>query len=284
MNTAEAIPAKRQPDRNAVPPGPKGSLIMGVMRDFNRDTLGFVTRCRDYGDVVRTRFLWVNAYFLYNPDDIESLLTTNAKSYRKAQSLRSPFFYRLVGNGLVTSEGEFWRRQRRLAQPAFHRDRVEAYARTMVSFTELMLDGWHDGQTLDAHEEMMMLTQWVVAQTLFSADVSGDSREIGEALSNIVRPFASQATLKWILDNRLPTPAHLRFNRDVRRIDRFVYRLIEERRGSREDTGDLLSMLLAAHDEDGSGMTDRQLRDELMTIFLAGHGTTAVALTRGSGG
>ncbi|MDT5268578.1 MAG: hypothetical protein QOH49_764, partial [Acidobacteriota bacterium] len=89
----------------------------------------------------------------------------------------------------------------------------------------------------------------------------------------------SQATLKWILDNRLPTPAHLRFNRDVRKIDRFVYRLIEERRASREDTGDLLSMLLRAHDEDGSGMTDRQLRDELMTIFLAGHETTALALT-----
>jgi len=98
-----------------VPPGPKGSLIMGVMREFNRDTLGFVTRLRDYGDVVHSRFLYIHAYFLYNPRDIESLLTTNAKSYHKARSLRSPFFYRLVGNGLVTSEGDFWRRQRRLA-------------------------------------------------------------------------------------------------------------------------------------------------------------------------
>ena len=136
MNTAEAIPAKRQTGRNAVPPGPKGSLIMGVMRDFNRDTLGFVTRCRDYGDVVHTRFLYVHAYFLYNPADIESLLTTNAKSYRKAQSLRSPFFYRLVGNGLVTSEGEFWRRQRRLAQPAFHRQRISSYGDVMVQYAE----------------------------------------------------------------------------------------------------------------------------------------------------
>jgi cytochrome P450 len=253
---------------------------MGNMREFNGDALGFVERCaREFGDVVRTRFLYVPALFLFHPDQIEYVLAAGSKNFIKAASLRSPFFHRLVGNGLVTSEGDFWRRQRRLAQPAFHRDRVEAYAETMVGFTGRMLAGWRDGQTLDVHEEMMLLTQQVVAQTLFSADVSGDSREIGEALGNIVRPFASQATLKWILDNRLPTPAHLRFNRDVRRIDSFVYRLIGERRASGEDTGDLLSMLLRAQDEDGSGMSDRQLRDELMTIFLAGHETTALALT-----
>ncbi|MDQ3745356.1 MAG: cytochrome P450, partial [Acidobacteriota bacterium] len=112
-----------------------------------------------------------------------------------------------------------------------------------------------------------------------SADVSTEAREIGEALSRIVRPFSSQATLKWILDNRLPTPGHLRFNRAVQKIDRFVYRIIGERRASGEDTGDLLSMLLRAQDEDGSRMTDRQLRDEVMTLFLAGHETTALALT-----
>jgi cytochrome P450 len=253
---------------------------MGNMREFNRDSLGFVERCaREFGDMVLTRFLYVPALFLFHPDHVEYVLATGSKNFIKAATLRSPFFHRLVGKGLVTSEGDFWRRQRRLAQPAFHRNRVEAYARTMVAYAERMLADWHDGRTLDAHEEMTMLTQAVVAQTLFSADVSGDSREIGEALSNIVRPFASQTTLKWILDNRLPTPGHLRFNRDVRKIDRFVYRLIEERRASGVDTGDLLSMLLGARDEDGSSMSDGQLRDELMTIFLAGHETTAVALT-----
>ncbi len=262
------------------PAGPRGGRLMGNMREFNSDALGFVERCaREFGDVVPTRFLYVPALFLFHPDHIEYVLATGSKNFIKAASLRSPFFHQLVGNGLVTSEGDFWRRQRRLAQPAFHRDRVEAYAVTMVGFAEQALARWTDGQTLDAHEEMMLLTQRVVAQTLFSADVSGDSREIGEALSNIVRPFASQATLKWILDNRLPTPAHLRFNRDVRRIDSFVYRLIAERRASGEDTGDLLSMLMRAQDEDGGGMTDKQLRDELMTIFLAGHETTALALT-----
>ncbi|HEX7317452.1 MAG TPA: cytochrome P450 [Pyrinomonadaceae bacterium] len=263
-----------------IPQGPRGGRVLGNMREFNSDSLGFVERCaREFGDVVPTRFLYVPALFLFHPDHVEYVLTAGNKNFIKAASLRSPFFHTLVGKGLVTSEGDFWRRQRRLAQPAFHRDRVETYARTMVVYAERMLEQWRDGATLDAHEEMMALTRAVVAQTLFSADVSGDSNEIGGALSRLIRPFASQATLKWILDNRLPTPAHLRFNRDVRKIDRFVYRLIEERRASGEDTGDLLSMLLRAQDEDGSGMTDRQLRDELMTIFLAGHETTALALT-----
>jgi cytochrome P450 len=264
----------------AIPAGPRGGRVMGNMREFNGDPLKFIERCaREFGDVVQTRFLYVPALFLFHPDHVEYVLATGSKNFIKAATLRSPFFHRLVGNGLVASEGDFWRRQRRLAQPAFHRDRVEAYAATMVDFAEAALEGWRDGETLDAHDEMMLLTQRVVAQTLFSADVTRDSREIGEALSNIIRPFASQTTLKWILDNRLPTPAHLRFNRDVRRIDRFVYRLITERRASGEDTGDLLSMLLRAQDEDGSVMTDKQLRDELMTIFLAGHETTALTLT-----
>ena len=104
------------------------------MREFNRDTLGFITRCRDYGDVVRTRFLYVHAYFLYNPDDIESLLTTNAKSFEGTVTAVS-ILSRLVGNGLVTSEGDFWRRQRRLAQPAFHRQRISSYGDVMVQYT-----------------------------------------------------------------------------------------------------------------------------------------------------
>jgi cytochrome P450 len=264
----------------AIPAGPKGGLVMGNMREFNRDTLGFIERCaREFGDIVLTRFLYVPACFLFNPHHIEYVLASGSKNFIKAESLRSPFFSKLVGNGLVTSEGDFWRRQRRLAQPAFHRDRVNAYGETMVAFTERMLEGWSDGQTLDAHDEMMRLTQSIVVKTLFSADVSGEADRVGEALRVIVQPFASQATIKWILDNRLPTPGHLRFNRAVREVDKVVYRFITERRASGEDTGDLLSMLLRAQDEDGSVMTDKQLRDEVMTLFLAGHETTALVLT-----
>ena len=279
MNTAEAIPSKPTTNSSARPPGPKGSLLMGVMRDFNRDTLDFITRCRDYGDVVHTRFLWVHAYFLYNPSDIETLLTTGAKSYRKAQSLRSPFFHRLVGNGLVTSEGDFWRRQRRLAQPAFHRQRISAYGDVMVQYARRAMEKWQANEPRDIARDMNRLTLEVVVKTLFNADVSNDADRVGQILTSLVKPFASQATLKWILDNRLPTPGHRRYFNSVSEIDRIVYRIIAERRASGYDEGDLLSMLLQAQDDDGSQMSDQQLRDEVMTLFLAGHETTALALS-----
>ncbi len=266
-------------DLHERPPGPKGQLIMGVMREFNRDTLGFIERCRDYGDVVRTRFLWVHAYFLYNPADIETLLTTNARSYRKAESLRSPFFHRLVGNGLVTSEGDFWRRQRRLAQPAFHRQRISSYGDIMVQYAQRTIANWQDGEQRDLSRDMTRLTLEIVVKTLFNSDVSKDADHVGRILTSLVQPFASQATLKWILDNRLPTPGHRRYFNAVSEIDRIVFRIIAERRASGYDEGDLLSMLLQAQDDDGTRMSDAQLRDEVMTLFLAGHETTALALS-----
>lgn len=264
----------------SLPPGPTGKLITGVMREFNRDMLAFITRCqREYGDVVRSRFLYVHAHFLYNPADIETMLSTNAKSYRKARSLRSPFFHRLVGNGLVTSEGEFWRRQRRLAQPAFHRQRISSYGDIMVQYALRAISKWRDGEQRDVSREMTRLTLEIVVKTLFNSDVSNDADHVRDILSQIVKPFASQATLKWIADNRLPTPGHYRYFNSVSQIDKIVFRIIAERRASGSDEGDLLSMLLQAQDEDGSHMSDAQLRDEVMTLFLAGHETTALALS-----
>jgi len=262
-----------------LPPGPKGHPILGVMREFNNDSLGFITRCRKFGDVVRSRFLYVHAYFLYNADDIEALLTTKAKSFRKAGSLRSPFFARLVGNGLVTSEGDFWRRQRRLAQPAFHRQRISTYGEVMVDYAQRAIDKWRPGEEIDISKDMTRLTLEIVVKTLFNADVSNDADHVGAMLSEVVKPFASQATLKWILDNRLPTPGHRRYFKAVSEIDRIVFRIISDRRASKSDEGDLLSMLLQAQDDDGSQMNDAQLRDEVMTLFLAGHETTALALS-----
>jgi cytochrome P450 len=279
MDNAQDLKLRSKPVPVLNPPGPKGHPILGVMPEFNRDTLGFIERARDYGDVVRARFFYVQAYFLYNPKDIEYILSTNARNFIKSMSLRSNFFNRLLGNGLLTSEGEFWRRQRRLAQPAFHRQRIAGYGDVMVEFTEQMISTWQPGEVRDIHPDMMRLTLEIVARTLFNADVSGDAEHVGKILASIVKPFASQATLKWILDNRLPTPDHFRFHSLAKQIDEIVYRIIGERRASGRDEGDLLSMLLQAQDEDGSQMTDSQLRDEVMTLFLAGHETTALTLS-----
>src|SRR5438094_4733861 len=261
------------------PPGPKGTPVMGVMREFNADSLGFIERVqREYGDVVWMRFLYVPALFLYHPDDIEYVLATNPRNFIKSMSLRSNFFQRLVGNGLLTSHGEVWKRQRRLTQPAFHRERIAMYAGTMVDYTTRLISSWEAGESRDIHRDMMRLTLEIVVRCLFSADVSNDVDEVGATLKELVKPFASQATLKWILNNRLPTPAHFRFHALAKKIDNVVYRIITERRAAGKDEGDLLSMLLAARDEDGSQMSDRQLRDEVMTLFLAGHETTALTL------
>ncbi|HKZ78709.1 MAG TPA: cytochrome P450 [Pyrinomonadaceae bacterium] len=269
-----------KPTTSEVAPGPKGGLFLGVMPEFNRDTLSFITRCRSYGDVVRMRFFYITVYFLYHPEHIEFVLSTNAKNFIKSRSLRSNFFQRLVGNGLLTSEGDFWRRQRRLAQPAFHRQRISSYAQVMVEYTQRMCSSWRDGETRDIYRDMMRLTLGIVVKTLFNTDIRNDADRVGSALGKMVKPFASQATLKWIADNRLPTPTHRRFHKAAREIDEIVYRIIAERRASGSDQGDLLSMLLAAHDEDdGTQMTDRQLRDEVMTLFLAGHETTALTLS-----
>jgi cytochrome P450 len=277
MNKAVDI-AKLKPARAPLAPGPKGSLILGVMPDFSRDMFGFIERCRAHGDVVSMRFLNLTAYFLFHPADIEYVIATNAKNFIKSRNQRSPLFQRLVGNGLLTSEGELWKRQRRLAQPAFHRHRINAYAETMAAYAARMTATWRNGEVRDLHREMMRLTLEIVVKTLFNSDVSADAEKVGQVLSRIVTPFAGQATVKWIVDNRLPTPTHRRFNRDAREIDQIVYRIIEERRGSGRDEGDLLSMLLKAQDEDGSHMSNQQLRDEVMTIFLAGHETTALTL------
>ncbi len=280
MNRIEQLPAQQtKPVERLRAPGPKGDFLLGVMRDFNRDSLKYIDDVRKYGDVVRLRFFYLTAYFLYNPNDIEKVLSTNAKNFIKARSLRTPFFRRLVGQGLLTSEGELWKRQRRLAQPAFHRQRISAYADVMVEYALRMMSTWRSGETRDIYREMMRLTLGIVVKTLFNADVSGDADRVGTVLSQIVKPFASQASLKWIADNRLPTKTHRRFNQLAAEIDQIVYRIINERRAEGGDYGDLLSMLLAAADEDGSQMTDLQLRDEVMTIFLAGHETTALTLS-----
>jgi cytochrome P450 len=263
------------------PPGPKGRLLSGHIVPMRRDSLGFMTRAaREHGDVVALRFGPNRALLVSHPDLVERVLVTERRSFAKGRAVL--LIGRVTGEGLVVSGGDHWRRQRRLIQPAFHHARIAAYADTMASFTERRLDSWQDGETRDLHEELMGLTLEIVCKTLFDADVSREAEsEVGQAVSVAVEALNQVLTsFQFFLPAWVPVPANVRLRRAVRRLDALLYRIIEEHRSSGVDRGDLLSTLLRAQDEDdGTHMTDRQVRDEAMTLFLAGHETTSIALT-----
>jgi len=213
------------------------------------------------------------------PDDIRDLLVTRGRDVRKGIGLERARL--LLGNGLLTSEGEFHLRQRRLAQPAFHRERIAGYARIMHEYAARTASTWRDGETVDLSRAVTALTLAIAGKTLFDADVTGDTVAIGAALSDGLRVFRLASLPFGDRLIRLPLPGVLRFHRARATLDTIVYRLIAEQRTRREDRGDLLSMLLLAQDTagDGTGMTDEQLRDEVLTLLLAGHETTANGVT-----
>ncbi len=219
-----------------------------------------------------------DAYLLNHPDYIRDVLVTNQRLFTKSRIMQRSKV--LLGEGLLTSEGDFHLRQRRLVQPAFHRERLEAYAAVMAGLATSAGDRWRPGEELRIDQEMMRLTLSIAGRALFNADVADEAGEIGRALTDIFGMF-NRLTLPFAtLLLRLPLPSSRRFERARARLDETVYRIIRERRASGVDAGDLLSMLLLASDEDGSvGMTDQQVRDEVLTLFIAGHETTAVALT-----
>src|SRR5882757_6522121 len=263
--------------RKKFPAGPNEGLKRWSLGPLNDNPLEYFTKiARDYGDIAGLRTLNFKTLFVNHPDLIEEVLVTNARKYSKGRVLRAN--RHVFGEGLLTSEGDFWLRQRRLAQPAFHRSRIASYAATMVEFTQRLLERWSSGEERDAHQEMMRLTLQIVSKTLFDADVERDAQEVGKSLELLLEIGANFRRTIFV-PHWVPTPANLRVKREVAQIEKILYRIIAERRASGHDAGDLLSMLLAAQDEDGSKMTDRQLRDETITLFLAGHETTASALS-----
>lgn len=213
-----------------------------------------------------------------HPDLAREVLTGHPRSLRKGLGLQRTRF--VLGNGLLTSEGEFHLRQRRLAQPAFHRERIARYAEEMVARTEVVAASWRDGQSLDLARAMHHLTLDIVGRTLFGVDLQGRAAELGKALTAVLDSFSIWLILFGERLYDLPIPRMRRAKQAVPALDAAIYAIIEEHRRSGRDQGDLLSMLMAARDAegDGSGMTDAQLRDEVMTLILAGHETTANAL------
>ena len=269
--------AARRKDTAKFPPGPPPNLFRSLFGALQQNPLDYFTEIfHKYGDVVGMRIGNFRTFVIYHPNDIEEMLVNKARLYHKGRILQANKF--LFGEGLLTSEGDFWLRQRRLSQPTFHRDRVASYATVMGEYAEQMLAGWHAGEERDLHEEMMNLALRIVGKTLFNADVTSDAREVGDTLDVLLK-IAANFGRSVLIPLWVPTPRNLRAKAGVRRLDKIIYRIIAQRRASGSDTGDLLSTLLQVRDTDGSRMSDKQLRDESITLFLAGHETTASTLS-----
>src|SRR3954452_10302286 len=262
----------------AVAPGPKPRLIDSLVYRPGRDPLVFFTQLeRQYGGVVHYRMAGERIFLVSEPPYIKDILVTHNRNFTKSRGLERT--KRILGNGLLTSEGAVHLRQRRLLQPAFHRDRIAGYGQTMVAYADRMRSQWQDGATVDVAREMNRLTLSVVGKTLFDADVESQAASVGEALTGVMETFWMMLLPFADVIERLPVPRLRRARMARARLDAMIYRMIADRRAGGRDHGDLLSMLLTAQDEDDGGvMTDQQVRDEAMTIFLAGHETTANAL------
>jgi cytochrome P450 len=264
------------------PPGPRAPLSRvgapGQLFAFRRDPTGFLLRMAEtYGDVVRMRFAGREVFLLSRPADIEAMLVTQNRKFVKGTALQAT--QRVLGQGLLTSEGDFHLRQRRLIQPIFHRQRIAGYGESMVQAAASHSARWAEGQVLDMHAAMMALTLTIVAKTLFGTDVEGEAEAIGAAVNGLLQSFfqLNGPFGRWIEAFDLPPARRARSGQS--RLNDTIYRMIAAHRAS-GDSGDLLSMLLAAQDEEGGGqMSDEQVRDEAMTLFLAGHETTANALS-----
>ncbi len=263
------------------PPGPPVRGPLGSLPQIRRDRLGLlVNAVHDYGEIVHFRLVNRHVVLLANPDDVRQVFQDNARNYSK----QTPGFRVLrafLADGLLTSEGDAWLRQRRIAQPAFHRARIATFAETITTAATDLANRWDADDTSETNltAEMMRLTLRIVGETLLSTDVTQEADRVGQALTVALR--AANRAVGRVIEIPLwvPTPTNLRLRQSLTALDRVVYDVIHQRRLSRGDAGDLLSMLMHARDEEtGEAMSDRQLRDEVMTIFLAGHETTAVAL------
>lgn len=258
-------------------PGPRGLPWIGSFLDARRDILGLLAGgVERHGPTVRFRMGPFRLVLINRPEDVRHVLVQNRDNYRKSPSYE--ILKTVLGNGLITSEGDFWKRQRKLAQPAFHHQSLAGFADTMGRLSaELAADWRRTPGVRDIHGEMMHVTLRIVGHTLMSTELGDDAGDIRAAL-DVVLAFANEIEQFLFLPEWLPTPGKIRARRAIESLDKIVYRLIRERRRAESPGTDLLGMLMAATD-DGDQMTDQQLRDELITLILAGHETTANALT-----
>lgn len=261
-------------------PGPKGLPVLGESIRFIRDSLEFLrSSAREYGDLVRIPVIKGTRILVNHPDYVQQVLVMQPHKFHKSK-LSKEATERLLGQGLLISEGEFWRRQRRLAQPAFHKHRINAYSSTMLDCAQAQIGNWRDGEVRNVAQEMMELTLEAAVRTLFGTTLPGEAQRVGRAMAFLMRYSLRRARHPIHFPANWPTPPNLRANREYEFLDSLVYRIISDRKAHPDSNhrNDLLSLLIAAMDQDGSQMTPKQLRDETMTLFIAGHETTAITL------
>ncbi|MCB9009196.1 MAG: cytochrome P450 [Ardenticatenaceae bacterium] len=270
------------------PSGPQGNFLLGSINQFSEDEPKFLLESvKQYGDLVYFRLAHFHTYLLGHPDLIREVLVTQSDKFEKAP-LDKQILGKFLGNGLLTSDGAFHKRQRRLAQPAFHSKRIQNYAEVMVDYANQIMAAWQDDKVVDVTHEMMHLTMLIVSKTLFDADGITGSGDTAVTISSAMHDFQAVSNRDYqrgfSLPNWIPTADNRLRNQAAREFNKVMDQIIAERRetavnGQITDTGDLLSMLMLSVDEDGEFMDDKQLRDEVATLFAAGHETTSNALS-----
>lgn len=260
-------------------PGPKGTWLLGSADDFKSDPLNFMIEChRKYGDVVAMRMGTLPMLMISDPDLIHQVLVAKASSFTKDAAIKNnaEFF----GNGLLRSEGEYWKRNRKLASASFSPRRLEQYGQEMIEICNKKIANWNDGEIIDLEKELMRLTLSIAAKTLFDTGVEDNDGfeaallDAQKYLSERMEDFIVLLLPEWI-----PVPTNIHLKDAIHRVDRVVYKLIQERRGNTEGRIDLLSSLINVQDEDGSKLSDKEIRDEVFTLFFAGHETTSLTMT-----
>jgi len=262
-----------------LPPGPKGLPFLGSLYDYFKDTLGFLTEtARGYGDIVFFKLGPRNVYLISDPELIKQVLITDSKNFTKSRALNRARI--VAGEGLLTNEGEQHLANRRVIQPLFHKKAIPNYVNAVISHTDTMCSQWEDGNVIDINKEMMHLTQNIVIDALFDSAVDRNSALLVDSLTTIMNSFPRMLfPYSEYLDN-LPLPHNIRFRKALKNLDEIVYSIIDEKKSSRSESYDLVSLLLEAKDEEGkSFFTDKQIRDEVITFFIAGQETTANALS-----
>ena len=266
------------PPGTSRPPGPRGLPLIGEAPSFARDPLAFLTGVAEkYGDIANFRLGGIDVYFVRHPDLVREVLITQRASFTMT-SLRAKI-NAVVGEGLFTSRGELHARQRRLMLPVFRKSRIEAYAGQMAELSRRARDQWQSGATVDIADEMMKLTMLIAAQALFEQDIGSDTQAVSHNIDVVLEFFTRLSSPFLKLSLALPLPSSRRFKKAVRDLDTVIYRMIERRRDTAGSGKDLLSLLMQARDDQTNvQMTEKQLRDEVLTLLIAGHETTANVL------